>query len=1769
MNYVASVGNAKFESLQEAIAAAKDGDVITLLSDVEVTSTIINNGNVTIDLAGYDITMTIADVANGNALFINNGTLTITDSAEEDGEICLTYTGSRNGNVSISTIINYGILNVQGGTINCNSGAQYISYAIDSIANKNVEVNISGGTVKGGASGWCIRLFMNSTTNENVLNVTGGSVNYVWAQNPNADANKVTINVTGGYVAYVYIAGANGALCDVSNVTMNVNADCVYYAPYLGTNDSEYVILTVDGMYIIHKHAYSTVVTDPDCVNGGYTTYTCECGYTYVADETAALGHTAGDVVVENFVDSDCVNTGSYDNVTYCTVCGVETSRETITVPAKGHTASAAVTENFVDSDLNNTGSYDSVVYCSVCNTELSRETVIVPVKEGAVASINGFKYATLAEAIAAAQTNETVVLLSDVKLDETITIAKSITIDGNGYSLIPADSNKSYNSAIMAGDSGWGDDHGETITLKNLKFIGWNTNYGVVRAQGVTLIVEGCEFTGNSVSNYSYAVLSLNYTDASVIGSKFTNNTSRVIDINYNGDSSKAVVTIDGCEFVGNTTTGAGIVMRSAGTMALKNSIFENNTVNTNGNAATVYVGFGTGSSVIGCTFEGNTVITSHATTKRFGSAIFCDGTVVKDNVFGNNTAIRNGETITTVVAVGAYYGAADISGNYWGGNAPVPGVDYTIEYSNQTVEIKDYYADTETTELISLNYVAKVGKYSYTTLADAIAAANGAKITLLANIELSAPVVANIDLNGYTLKGTVVGTVYMNKGTWITAEGITMAAPSGAMYNTEDAVITMAANYDLTLVSGVVTLGADWRTLPNQKVIVAEAATVIIPEGKTFTILCDVVINGTLTNNGSVVLGEADATLTAVGGLTITTTAGDKVMYINGKYVVHFHTAGDVVVENFVDSDCVNTGSYDNVTYCTVCGDELSRETITVPAKGHTAGEIVVENFVDSDCVNTGSYDNVTYCTVCGAETSRETITVPAKGHTAGEVVVENSVAPDCTNTGSYDNVIYCSVCGTELSRETITVNALGHTYEAVVTAPTCTEDGYTTYTCACGESYVADKVAAPGHNYDAVVTDPTCAVNGYTTYTCSVCGSYYIFDEVPALGHVAGDPYELEGSRVEPTLNNRGSYIVITPCSVCGEEVSRETVYTAMLTGAVASVDDYKYATLAEAIANADGKTVKLLKNMKIAEAIVIESGNVTIDFNGYYYEVSSNATGAALVVKSGATVTLTNSKAYSDSCRLAVDYNYHTYFTCLILNQGTLNVSNFRLNGANLHNVGAAVINNSGSVYLGEGTVVTVNAKQKIAFISTNSDVTKAASVEVAPAAGYHWKNSTALEAHIGGSVVVENLKNPTLNDAGSYDNVVYCTVCGEEVSRETIYTPVKTGAAASVDGYKYATLAEAIANANGKVVTLLKNIRSSSAIVIESGYDITIDFNGFYYEVSVHAERAALVIKSGATVTLTSSKAYNDACRLALNYDQWTDFTCLIKNAGTLNATNIRLNGANLNNVGAPVINNTGVVNLGEGTVVTVNRNQNIALVTSNSSITKAASVEVAPAAGYHWIDNTVLEAHIAGSVVIENEVAATLNNKGSYDQVTYCAVCGEELSRKTVSTAMLTGAVASVDGYKYATLEEAIANANGKTVKLLKNVRYAKAIVIESGNVTIDLNGYWYEVSQHAEGAALVIRKGATVTLTSSKGYSASCRLALDYDYYTDFNCLVKNAGTLNVSNIRLNGANLNKAGSAVINNIGTVNLGENAVITVNVYQQIAYVGNKPNGMAA
>lgn len=107
------------------------------------------------------------------------------------------------------------------------------------------------------------------------------------------------------------------------------------------------------------------------------------------------------------------------------------------------------------------------------------------------------------------------------------------------------------------------------------------------------------------------------------------------------------------------------------------------------------------------------------------------------------------------------------------------------------------------------------------------------------------------------------------------------------------------------------------------------------------------------------------------------------------------------------------------------------------------------------------------------------------------------------------------------------------LTHTFQAVVTAPTCTEKGYTTYTCTtpgCGYTYVDDYVDALGHDFgEWVDTKPaTCTDKGEQTRTCSRCQETET-RETDALGHDYKDVV------TKPTTTEKG-YTTHT-CTRCG--------------------------------------------------------------------------------------------------------------------------------------------------------------------------------------------------------------------------------------------------------------------------------------------------------------------------------------------------------------------------------------------------------------------------------------------------------------------------------------------------------------------------------------------------------------------------------------------------------------------------------------------------------
>ncbi len=116
-------------------------------------------------------------------------------------------------------------------------------------------------------------------------------------------------------------------------------------------------------------------------------------------------------------------------------------------------------------------------------------------------------------------------------------------------------------------------------------------------------------------------------------------------------------------------------------------------------------------------------------------------------------------------------------------------------------------------------------------------------------------------------------------------------------------------------------------------------------------------------------------------------------------------------------------------------------------------------------------------------------------------------------------------------------------------VVTAPTCTEEGYTTYSCANCDVVIGNYVAANGHTEAEAVeenrVEADCTNNGSydKVVYCSVCDEELSRENftIDALGHKHLEA--VEENHVDADCTNNGSYDKVVYCSVCDEELSRE--------------------------------------------------------------------------------------------------------------------------------------------------------------------------------------------------------------------------------------------------------------------------------------------------------------------------------------------------------------------------------------------------------------------------------------------------------------------------------------------------------------------------------------------------------------------------------------------------------------------------------------------------
>ena len=621
------------------------------------------------------------------------------------------------------------------------------------------------------------------------------------------------------------------------------------------------------------------------------------------------------------------------------------------------------------------------------------------------------------------------------------------------------------------------------------------------------------------------------------------------------------------------------------------------------------------------------------------------------------------------------------------------------------------------------------------------------------------------------------------------------------------------------------------------------------------------------------------------------------------------HGHKEKTPVVENEIDPGCTENGSYESVVYCDYCGDELSRKTCAVDALGHTEGEAVKENSVAATCTKDGGYDMAVYCSVCGDELSRKHTVIPAHGHKEAEAVQENYVEPSCTEAGGYDMVVYCETCGEELSRVPYTIDALGHTEGEAVqenyVAPTCTEAGgydMVVYCTVCDEelsrtSYTLDAI---GHDWDEgkLTTDPTCTDKGVKTYTCKNDSKHTYTELVDAKGHLEADA--VRENYVDPTCTEAGGYDMVVYCTVCGDELSRTPYIIDALghTEGEAVQENYVAPTCTEA----GGYDMVVYCTVCDEE---LSRTSYTIDAIGHDWDEGKITTKPTCTKEGIKTFTCKNDSK-------------HTYTESV---------------AALGHTEDKAVRENDV-----EPTCTETGSYDMVVYCKTCGEELS--------------RSSHTVDAlgHTEGEAVRENDVDPTCTVDGGYDMVVYCTVCDEELSR-THHT------------------VDALGHAEGEAVR--ENDVAPTCEDIGS-YDMVVYCTVCQAELSRTTHTVDPIGHDWDDGEITTDPTCTEK--------GIKTFTCKNDAAHTYTEAVDALGHTPADAVKENCIDSTCVEDGGYDLVVYCS--------VCNSELSRT----------HHIIDAL---GHTESEAVEENYIAATCTDNGSFDVVIYCITCQTELSRTT------------------------------------------------------------------------------------------------------------------------------------------------------------------------
>ena len=562
-----------YSSIQGAIDEAADGSVLVLIKDYNTFNNITLSGKtLTIDLAGFEIdaeiivsagaSLIITDSVGGGAvvnsieiggnLSVSGGIFyqDITDHLA-DGAECVAVTTamstfSRSGSTQTVYYVGedsfaYAIANATAGdkivlesNITLNAGV---------VVNANLTIDLNGNTISMEDSSAATAYAIKNNADLLITDSIGGgkitfhsttpSANNGYASN--AISNYGTLTVEAGTIENTTIGGACYAVDNYAGSTFTLNggklvAEKTTLRAFNWTNGKT-VVLNVNGGEILSKDGYAINLN--------------------MGNAPAAELNITGGTITTNDTDYSLavyiVNQGSAENLTVDVSGGIFNGA--FALNGKTSTTMAEGAISITGGEIEDVICYGTPAYGFVHGGKFAAKLDPTVCASGfacsenadgsfgivsAVAEINGVGYASLEEALAAANAGETVTLCTNLTLNSAILLDKAITLDGAGHTIT-----STADRAINVNCSG-------AVGIKNLTIVnGASVERAInVIQKAVTLTIESVVAEG-----FKYT---LNVA-ASSVGSSITVNNSTLSGyaaVNITGANTD--ITINSSDLVG-----------------------------------------------------------------------------------------------------------------------------------------------------------------------------------------------------------------------------------------------------------------------------------------------------------------------------------------------------------------------------------------------------------------------------------------------------------------------------------------------------------------------------------------------------------------------------------------------------------------------------------------------------------------------------------------------------------------------------------------------------------------------------------------------------------------------------------------------------------------------------------------------------------------------------------------------------------------------------------------------------------------------------------------------------------------------------------------------------------------------------------------------------------------------------------------------------------------------------------------------------------------